>query len=92
MGRQMWPCVKSPLPTVLEQRFLRTPMISPFFCTAVKKAVERYEEVAGTKINFDNSKGLRLNAWRAGVSLPVPFRWSDGPVRILGVCSGPASN
>ena len=31
---------------------------------AVKKAVERYEEVAGAKINFGKSKGLRLGAWR----------------------------
>ena len=49
----------------------------------VKKALKRYEEVAGVKINFDKSKGLQLGAWRGGVSLPGPFRWSDGPVCIL---------
>ncbi len=26
---------------------------------AVKKAVERYEKVAGAKVNFDKSEGLR---------------------------------
>ena len=51
---------------------------------AVKKALEKYEKVAGAKINFDKSEGLRLGAWRSSVPLPGPFRWSDGPVRILG--------
>ena len=44
---------------------------------AVKKAFERYEEVAGAKINFNKSEGLRLDAWRSGVPLPGLFRWSD---------------
>ena len=50
-----------------------------------KKAVARYEQIAGAKINFDKIEGSRLHAERSGVSLPGPFRWSDGPVRILGV-------
>ena len=41
---------------------------------AAKKAVKRYEEVAGTKINFDKSDGLWLGAWMGGVPLPGPFR------------------
>ena len=41
---------------------------------AVKKAVERYEKVAGAKVNFDKSEGLQLGAWRRGVPLPGPFR------------------
>ena len=32
---------------------------------------------------------LRLSAWRGSDTLPGPFRWSDGPVRILGVWFGP---
>ena len=52
---------------------------------AVKKAVAKYEEVARAKVNFDKSEGLQLGAGRGGVPLPGPFRWSDGPVRILGV-------
>ena len=28
-------------------------------------------------------KGLRLSAWRGSNTLPGPFRWSDGPIRIL---------
>ena len=55
----------------------------------VKMAVERYEKVAGAKVNFDKSEGLRLGAWTGSVPLPGPFRWSDGPVRILGVWFGP---
>ena len=31
---------------------------------AVKEAVERYEKVAGAKVNFDKSEGLQLGAWR----------------------------
>ena len=50
---------------------------------AVKKAVERYEKVADAKVNFEKSEGLRLGAWKRGGPLPGPFRWSDGPVRIL---------
>ena len=45
---------------------------------AVKMAVERYEKMAGAKVNFDKSEGLRLGAWRGGVPLPRPFRWSEG--------------
>ena len=56
---------------------------------AVKKAVERYEKVAGAKVNFDKSEGLRLGAWKKGSLLLGPFRWSDGPVRILGEWFGP---
>ena len=41
---------------------------------SVKKAVERYEEVAGAKINFDESEGLRSDAWRGGVPLPRLLR------------------
>ena len=32
---------------------------------------------------------MRLGAWRGSNTLPGPFRWSDGPVRILGVLFGP---
>ena len=59
---------------------------------AVKKAVSEYERVAGAKVNFDKSEGLRLGAWRGSNTLPGPFRWSDGPVRILGVWFGPDLN
>ena len=48
---------------------------------AVKKTVAKYEQVAGVKVNFDKSKGQRLGAWRGGVPISGPFRWSDGPVR-----------
>ena len=56
---------------------------------AVKKAVGEYEWIAGAKVNFDKSEGLRLGAWRGSDTLPWPFRWSDGPVCILGVWFGP---
>ena len=56
---------------------------------AVKKAVGEYERIAGAKVNFDKSEGLRLGAWTGSNTLPGPFRWSDGPVRILGVWFGP---
>ena len=56
---------------------------------AVKKAVSEYERIAGAKVNFDKSEGLRLGAWRGSNTLPGPFRWSDVPVRILGVWFGP---
>ena len=52
---------------------------------AVKEAVVEYERIAGAKVNFDKSKGLWLGVWRGSNTLPGPFRWSDGPVRILGV-------
>ena len=63
---------------------------------AVKKAVGEYERTAGAKVNFDKSEGLRLGALeeyrypsKGSDTLPGPFRWSDGPVRILGVWFGP---
>ena len=58
---------------------------------AVKEAVVEYERIAGAKVNFDKSEGLQLGAWRGSNTLPGPFRWSDGPIRILGG-SGPTSN
>ena len=59
------------------------------YIKAVKKAVERCEEVAGAKINFDKSEGLRLGAWRDGVPLPGLFGWSNGLVHIRGGCFEP---
>ena len=56
---------------------------------AVKEAVVEYERIAGAKVNFDKSEGLRVGAWRGSNTLPGPFRWSDGHVRILGVWFGP---
>ena len=56
---------------------------------AVKEAVVEYERIAGAKVNFDKSEGLRLGAWRGSNTLPGPFRLSDGPIRILGVWFGP---
>ena len=56
---------------------------------AVKKAVERYEKVAGAKIYFNKSEGLWLGAWRGDFLLPGLFRWSDGLACTLGVWFGP---
>ena len=56
---------------------------------AMKKAVSEYERIAGAKVNSDKSEGLWLGAWRGNDTLPGPFRWSDRPVRILGVWFGP---
>ena len=56
---------------------------------ALKNAVAKYERTARAKVNFDKSEGLRLGAWRSSDTLPEPFRWSDGPLSILGVWFGP---
>ena len=55
----------------------------------MKKAVGEYERIPRAKVNFDKSEGLRLGAWRGSDTLPGPFRWSDGPIRILRVWFGP---
>ena len=55
----------------------------------MKEVVVEYKRIAGAKVNFDESEGLRLGAWRSSNTLPGPFRWSDGPIRILGVWFGP---
>ena len=39
---------------------------------AVKKAVARYKQIAGAKINFDKNKGLQLGAWKGGIPLLGP--------------------
>ena len=39
----------------------------------VKMAVERYVIIAGTKVNFGKSEGLRLGSWKGSFSLPGPF-------------------
>ena len=56
---------------------------------AVKEAVVEYERIAGAKVNFDKSEGLRLGAWTGSNTLSGPFRWSHGPIRILGLWFGP---
>ena len=56
---------------------------------AVKEAVVEYEHIAGAKVNFAKSEGLRLGAWRGSNTLPELFHRSDGPIRILGVWYGP---
>ena len=56
---------------------------------AVKEVVVEYERMAGAKVNFDKSEDLRLGAWTGSNTLPRPFRWSDGPIRILGCGFGP---
>ena len=48
--------------------------------------------MAGAKVNFDKSEGLRLGAWTGSNTLPGPIRWSDEPIRIqqkVGECSEP---
>ena len=56
---------------------------------AVKKAVGKYEQIAGPEFDFDKSEGLQLGAWMSSDTLPVPFCWSDRLIRILGVWFGP---
>ena len=56
---------------------------------AVKKAVGEYERIAGANIPFDRSEGFWLGTWMGSDTLPGPFRWSDGPARILGMWFGP---
>ena len=56
---------------------------------AVKEAVVEYERIAGAKVNFDKSESLQLGAWRASNTLPGPFHWIGGPIRIIGVWFGP---
>ena len=92
---QVRPCAVYLLLAALRQGFPRLLMISQCLCPAVcdikavKEAVVEYERIAGAKVNFDKSEGLRLGAWRGSNTLPGPFRWSDGPSRILGVWFGP---
>ena len=44
---------------------------------AVKKAVTGYERIAGAKVNFDKSEGLRLSSKTGSDTLKGPLRWSD---------------
>ena len=50
---------------------------------AVKKAVSDYERIAGAKVNFDKSEGLRLGAWRgkqySSRALPLERRTRPHP-------------
>ena len=94
MRGQVGPYAVSPLLALLRQGFLRSLMTSlsvsrRLDIKAVKEAVVEYERIAGAKVNFDKSESLRLGAWRGSNTLPGPFRWSDGPVCILGVWFGP---
>ena len=44
----------------------------------VKKAVARYEQIAGDQqINFDKSECLQFGAWRGGIRLSGLFHWNN---------------
>ena len=89
MRGQIRPCAVSLLLALLRQGFPLSPMISQSLypaaldIKAVKKAVGEYEQIAGAKVNFDKSKGLRHGAWRGGVT---------DPSASSGCGSGPTSN
>ena len=93
MGRQIRSCVASFFAGCVKTKVSAytddiTVFVSRGYDIKAAKAVKRYEVVAGSKINFDKSS-LWLSTWRGGVPLPGLFRWSDGPVRILGMWFGP---
>ena len=91
MRRQVRPYTVSLLLALFWQRYPRSLMIPMLMCPRRLdiKAVMRYEQISGAKINFDKSEGLRLGAWRDGVPMPELFHWNDRPVRTLGVWFGP---
>ena len=65
----------------------------------MKKAVGEYKRIAGAKVNFDKSEGLRLGAWRGRSGLFSVFsdtgkqsasifcRWGDGRATKRGIFS-----
>ena len=83
-GRQGRPCTTFLWQVLFRQRYPRTSTFSLSLCPTVW-----YEQIAGAKINFNKSEGLQLGDWKGGISLPEPFRWSDGPIHILRVGFGP---
>ena len=79
MRGQVRPCAVFLLLALLRQGFPRSLMTSVFVSRrldikAVKVAVVEYERIAGAKVNFDKSEGLRLGSWRSSNTLPGPFR------------------
>ena len=94
MRGQVWPCAVSLLQPFTARVSAFADDITVFVSRrldieAVKEVVVEYKRIAGAKVNFDKSESLRLGAWRSSNTLPGPFRWSDGPIRILGVWFGP---
>ena len=59
---------------------------------AVKEAVVGYERIAGAKVNFDKSEGLRFGAWRVAIPFKGPFAGVTDPSASLGCGSGLTSN
>ena len=59
---------------------------------AVKEAVVEYEQIAGAKVNFDKSEGLRLGAWRGNNTLQGPSAGVTDPSASSGCGLGPTSN
>ena len=58
---------------------------------AVGAILQEYQQVTGACINRDKSVGLQLGNWRGR---PTPAsgefcRWTEGPVKLLGVWFGP---
>ena len=73
----------------VDHRFLSTVLETAGFKLEFRKWISmiyhdpRYKQIAGAKINFDKSEGLRLCAWRDDIPLPGPFYRGEGPLCIL---------
>ena len=62
------------------------------YIKAVKEAVGEYKRIAGAKVNFDKSEGLRLGAWRGSDTLPGPSAGATDPSASSRYGSDPTSN
>ena len=88
---QIQPCIVSPIADLLTAKVsVYADSITVFVSRhldikAMKKAVAKYEQIAGAKNNFEKSEDLRQDAWKGGFPLSGLFHWSDRPVHILGV-------
>ena len=58
----------------------------------MKKAVSEYERIAGAKVNFDKSVGLRLGIGEVAILFQGPFSGVTDPSVFLGCGSGSTSN
>ena len=88
LGRQTRSCVESCFLRISYRRFPCTLMMLPCLCHAVQtwlrctRCLQRARSYQGSKLIWERE--VYGWTWKFGVYLPIPFRWSDRPIRILG--------
>lgn len=58
----------------------------------IAHSLQKYEDVSGTTINFNKSKGMWCGSWKNRQDTPLTITWTSQAIKYLGINIGPQSN